>query len=77
MPREVPATLQVYLDRVIEQMWLEHDAPSVVFLVQAESVNTAKKHLHGLPLGEAGLMGSYLTFCVRYMPAYQKLTLSF
>jgi hypothetical protein len=56
LPKEVRATLKLYLDGVIEQMWFKLDAPGVVFLVSAESVDAAKIHLHGLPLGEAGLM---------------------
>ena len=56
MPKEVPQTLKLYLDGVIEQMWFKLDAPGVVFLVNAESVDAAKTHLHGLPLGQAGLM---------------------
>jgi hypothetical protein len=56
MPREVPATLRLYLDGVIEQMWFKQDAPGVVFLVSADSVADAKARLDALPLGEAGLM---------------------
>jgi hypothetical protein len=56
MPKEVPATLKLYLDGIIEQMWFKQDAPGVVFLVQADSIDAAKTHLHGLPLGQAGLM---------------------
>ena len=56
LPREVPATLKLYLDGVIEQMWFKLDAPGVVFLVNAESVDAAKTHVHGLPMGQAGLM---------------------
>jgi hypothetical protein len=56
LPKEVPATLKLYLDGVIEQMWFELDAPGVVFLVNAESVDAAKTHVHGLPMGQAGLM---------------------
>ena len=44
LPKEVPATLKLYLDGVIEQMWFKLDAPGVVFLVNAES------------MGQAGLM---------------------
>ena len=33
LPKEVPATLKLYLDGVIEQMWFKLDAPGVVFLV--------------------------------------------
>jgi hypothetical protein len=29
----------------------------MVFLVNAESVDAAKTHLHGLPTGQAGLRG--------------------
>ena len=56
LPKEVPATLKLYLDGVIEQMWFKLDAPGVVFLVNAESVDAAKTHVHGLPMGQAGLM---------------------
>jgi hypothetical protein len=56
MPKEVPATLKLYLDGVIEQMWFRLDAPGVVFLLSAETVDAAKTYLHALPLGQAGLM---------------------
>ena len=56
LPKEVRATLKLYLDGVIEQMWFKLDAPGVVFLVNAESVDAARTHVHGLPLGQAGLM---------------------
>jgi hypothetical protein len=56
LPKEASATLKLYLDNVIEQMWFKLDAPGVVFLVNAESVDAAKTHLHGLPLGQAALM---------------------
>src|SRR5262249_32084835 len=42
LPKEVPATLKLYLDGVIEQMWFKLDAPGVVFLVNVESVDAAK-----------------------------------
>jgi hypothetical protein len=56
LPKEVPATLRLYLDGVIEQMWFKLDAPGPVFLVNAESVEAAKARVHGLPMGQAGLM---------------------
>src|SRR5262245_1283644 len=56
LPKEVPATLKLYLAGVIEQMWFKLDAPGVVFLVNAESIDAAKTHVHGLPMGQAGLM---------------------
>ena len=39
LPKEVPATLKLYLDGVIEQMWFKLDAPGVVFLVNAECLS--------------------------------------
>jgi hypothetical protein len=56
LPKEVPATLQLYLDGVIEQMWFKLDVPGPVFLVNAESIDDARTHIHSLPLGQAGLM---------------------
>ena len=35
-------------------MWFKLDAPGVVFLVNAEFVDAAKIHVHGLPMGQAG-----------------------
>ena len=56
LPKEVPAALKLYLDGVLEQIWFKQDAPGVVLLVNAESVDAAKTHVHGLPMGQAGLM---------------------
>lgn len=56
MSREVPATLQLYLDGKIEQHWFRHDKPSVVFLVNAASVDDAKTTLNTLPLAADGIM---------------------
>jgi hypothetical protein len=55
LPKEVHATLKLYLDGLIEQTWFKLDAPGVVFLVSAESVDAAKTHVHGLPMGQAPL----------------------
>ena len=56
MPREVPDTLQLYLDGKIEQFWFRQDQPGVVFYMQASSVEEAKAAVERLPLTEAGLM---------------------
>ena len=56
LPKEVRATLKLYLDGVIELMWFKLDTPGVVFLVNVESVDAARTHVHGLPMGQAGLM---------------------
>ncbi|QYD73321.1 hypothetical protein KZJ38_27170 [Paraburkholderia edwinii] len=50
MPREVPATLQLYLDGKIEQYWYRQDAPGVVFLMDVDSVDDAKATVNALPL---------------------------
>jgi hypothetical protein len=54
MPREVPATLQLYLDGKIEQYWYRQDAPGVVFLMDVRSVDDAKAAVHSLPLAAEG-----------------------
>lgn len=56
MPREVPATLQLYLDGKMEQFWLRTDGKGVVFLMSVDSVEEADRLLKGLPLGGAGLL---------------------
>lgn len=55
MPKEVPATLKLYLDGKIEQFWARQDQPGVVFVVNAESVDTAKQILASLPLVAEGV----------------------
>ncbi|GAB7538666.1 hypothetical protein AB4851_06450 [Burkholderia sp. 22PA0099] len=50
MPREVPATLKLYLDSKIEQFWARQDKPGVVFLLDAESVDAARATIDSLPL---------------------------
>ncbi|MET4020690.1 hypothetical protein HAP41_0000038595 [Bradyrhizobium barranii subsp. apii] len=50
MPREVPATLKLYLDGKIEQFWFRQDKPGVVFLMNVESLEQAKATVEALPL---------------------------
>jgi hypothetical protein len=54
MPREVPATLQHYLDGKIEQFWSCQDAPGVIFLMNVDSAGQAKAELDALPLVVGG-----------------------
>jgi hypothetical protein len=55
MPAEVPHTLQLYLDGVIEQFWFrERNGP--IFLMNVESVEQAMSVLETLPLVKANLM---------------------
>jgi len=43
MPKEVPDTLKLYLDGKIEQFWFRDDKPGVIFLMNADSVEQAKR----------------------------------
>ena len=61
MPKEVPHTLQLYLDGKIEQFWFRQDRPGVVFLMDVESVDEAKAAVDELPLTEGGFMSFELT----------------
>jgi hypothetical protein len=54
MPKEVPATLKLYLDGKIEQFWYRTDAPGVVFLMNVESVDEAQAVVNALPLAAGG-----------------------
>jgi hypothetical protein len=56
MPREVPHTLQMYLDGKIEQFWFRADT-GPVFLMNADSLEAAKAVVDGMPLVEQGLAG--------------------
>ena len=56
MPREVPDTLRLYLDGVIEQMFFRQDKPGVVFLMNVDSIEKAKTITDKMPLVEAGLL---------------------
>lgn len=56
MPKEVPATLQLYLDSKIEQFWFRQDKLGVVFYMQADSIDDAKAAVATLPLVEGGFM---------------------
>jgi hypothetical protein len=61
LPKEVPHTLRLYLDGLIEQFWFRTDKPGVVFLMNVESVDQARSTVESLPLAQAGLMAFELT----------------
>jgi hypothetical protein len=61
LPKEVPHTLRLYLDGLIEQFWFRTDRPGVVFLMNVESVDQARATVETLPLAKAGLMTFELT----------------
>src|SRR3569832_1924629 len=56
LSKEVPATLQHYLDGKIEQIWFRQDRPGVIFLMDAPSVEDAKATIKDLPLTHGGNM---------------------
>jgi len=43
MPKEVPATLKLYLDGKIEQFFFRQDKPGVVFIMNVDSVEHARR----------------------------------
>ena len=56
LSKEVPATLQHYLDGKIEQFWFRKDRLGVIFLMEALSVEEAEATVRELPLTHAGNM---------------------
>jgi hypothetical protein len=56
LSKEVPATLQHYLDGKIEQFWYRQDRRGVIFLMDVASVDAAKAEVGGLPLTHGGHM---------------------
>ena len=56
MPKEVPATLQLYLDGKMEQFWLRDKEEGVIFLMSVDSVDEADRLLKALPLVRDGLL---------------------
>ena len=56
LPKEVPATLQLYLDGKMEQFWLRENEEGVIFLMSVDSAAEADRLLRSLPLGQADLL---------------------
>ena len=74
MPNEVPATLKLYLDGKIEQMWARQDQKGPVFLMNVTSVAEAHALLEKLPLGQAKLMEFELVELTPLTPLHMLLT---
>jgi hypothetical protein len=55
-PKEVPATLRLYLAGKIDQWWIRQTQTGPVFLLNVTSVEEARALMNTLPLGQAGLM---------------------
>jgi hypothetical protein len=56
LPKEVPATLKLYVDGKMEQFWLRDNNAGVIFLMTVDSVEEAAALLKALPLGQANLL---------------------
>lgn len=56
MPKEVPHTLELYLDGTIEQYWFREDTPGVIFLMNVDSVEKAQATVDALPLTASGFL---------------------
>jgi hypothetical protein len=61
LAREVPATLELYLEGKIADWYARPDQTGVVFLLNVTTVEAAKEILEPLPLGQAGMMTFELT----------------
>jgi hypothetical protein len=56
LPKEVPATLKLYVEGKMEQFWLRENEAGVIFLMTVDSVEEADALLKALPLGQANLL---------------------
>ncbi len=56
LPKEVPATLQFYLDGKMEQFWMRNKEAGVILLMTVDSVEEADNLLKSLPLSQANLL---------------------
>lgn len=56
LPKEVKATVALYLDGKIDQWWVKQDNTGVVFLLNVTSLEEAGEMLEKLPLGVAKRM---------------------
>jgi hypothetical protein len=55
-PKEVAATLRLYLAGKIDQWWIRQTQTGTVFLLNVISLEEARALMEQLPLGQAGLM---------------------
>src|ERR1700722_11686369 len=55
-PKEVPATLRLYLAGKIDQWWICQTQTGPVFLLNVTSLKEARALMEKLPLGQAGLV---------------------
>jgi hypothetical protein len=55
LKREVPRTLQLYLDGPIEQFWFRQDKPGPIFLMEVDSIDQAKATINAMPIVAEGI----------------------
>src|SRR5580658_5969420 len=55
-PKEVSATVRLYLAGKIDQWWIRQTQTGPVFLLNVTSLEEARALMEKLPLGQAGLM---------------------
>jgi hypothetical protein len=55
-PKEVPATLRLYLAGKIDQWWIRQTQTGPVFLLNVTSLEEARALMEMLPLAQAGLI---------------------
>src|SRR6266852_3032025 len=55
-PKEVPATLRLYLAGKMDQWWIRQTQTGAGFLMNVTSVEEARALMEKLPLGQAALM---------------------
>ena len=60
-PKEVPATLKLYLAGKIDQWWARQGQKGPVFLMNVTTIEEAQALLDELPLGQAKLMAFEFT----------------
>ena len=56
LPKELAATVKLYLEEKIRTFYFRKDRPGVVFIMEAESLEEAKGMLDKLPLVELGIL---------------------
>ncbi|MGH8494493.1 MAG: hypothetical protein ACRERR_15500 [Moraxellaceae bacterium] len=68
LPDEARAVLNLYLTGQVSQWYFRQDRPGVVFLLKADSVESAQAMVDALPLSKAGLLAYDLIPVGPYIP---------
>ncbi|WP_109437103.1 hypothetical protein [Aquimarina sp. AU119] len=56
LPQELAATINLYLEEKIRTFYFRKDRPGVVFILECESIEEARKTLDQLPLVQEGFL---------------------